>query len=153
MFRLDLFGYVIEMKSLKCWILQIRYRTKRKYLPVSYWLQLTKSGSFSFCLLMSAFRGEFYFDTCLMYALDPGSLACLVRSGSSMEGAEGCGRLPEFWDSLATLFNKLPPPPRPRVGTFFGGEINLNSTWHSMMHIVCCTKPTYLYRSWLAYYE
>ena len=45
---LRVIGYIIEMKSLEWRILQIRYRTKRKYLPLSYWLQLTKSGSFSF---------------------------------------------------------------------------------------------------------
>ena len=102
-----------------------------------------KVAHFHFGLLMSAFRGEFYFDTCLMYALDPGSLACLVRSGSSMEGAEGCGRLPEFWDSLATLFNKLPPPPRPRVGTFFWGwdKLKLNL---ALYDAYCVLYQTYI---------
>ena len=54
-----------------------------------------------------------------MYALAPGSLACLVRSGSSMAGAEGCGRLlvpvAGFFESFTTFFNRLPPLPRPMV--------------------------------------
>ena len=80
MFRLDLFGYIIEMKSLKWWILQIRYRTKRKYLPVSYWLQLTKSGPFSF----------WPFDVCLL--LKENSTLILVSCTPSIRG-----RSPALW--------------------------------------------------------
>ena len=70
-----------------------------------------------------------------MYALAPGSLACLVRSGSSMAGAEGWGRLvlppPGFLESFTTFFSRLPPLPRPMVDSqlegFLGGSKILSS--------------------------
>jgi len=44
-----------------------------------------------------------------------------------MAGADGWGRLlpppPGFFESFATFFSRLPPPPRPMVDSQLGGDI------------------------------